>query len=88
MALRSKEDSGSIVHILNAISRSHSHGDEDQGTKDVHDGLFPGSSVVKSLPTDARDTGSIPDLGRSHVPQSNQAYASHLSGLCSRAGGP
>ena len=27
---------------------------------------FPGGSVVKNLPTNAEDTGSIPDLGRSH----------------------
>ena len=26
---------------------------------------FPGSSVVKNLPANARDTGSIPGLGRS-----------------------
>ena len=32
---------------------------------------FPGSSVVKSPPANARDTGLIPDLGRSHMPQSN-----------------
>ena len=27
---------------------------------------FPGSSVVKNLPANAGDTGSIPGLGRSH----------------------
>ena len=29
---------------------------------------FPDGSVVKSLPANAGDTGSIPDLGRSHMP--------------------
>ena len=29
---------------------------------------FPGGSVVKNLPTNAGDTGSIPGLGRSHIP--------------------
>ena len=32
---------------------------------------FPGGSVVKNLPANARDTGLIPDLGRSHMPKSN-----------------
>ena len=32
---------------------------------------FPGSSVVKNLPANAGDTGSIPDPGWSHMPQSN-----------------
>ena len=32
---------------------------------------FPGGAVVKSLPTNARDTGSSPGPGRSHMPQSN-----------------
>ena len=32
---------------------------------------FPGSSVVKYPPADSRDKGSIPDLGGSHIPQSN-----------------
>ena len=28
----------------------------------------PGGSVVKNLPTNAEDIGSIPGLGRSHMP--------------------
>ena len=32
---------------------------------------FPGGSVVKKLPDNAGDTGSILDLGISHMPQSN-----------------
>ena len=31
---------------------------------------FPGGSVVKNLPANAGGTGSIPGLGRSHIPQS------------------
>ena len=36
-----------------------------------------GASLVsgKELPTNAGDLGSIPDPGRSHMPQSNQAHA-------------
>ena len=30
-------------------------------------GGFPGSSVVKNPPASAGDTGSVPDLGRSHM---------------------
>ena len=32
---------------------------------------FPGGSLVKNLPANARDTGSSPGLGRPHMPQSN-----------------
>ena len=32
---------------------------------------FPGVPVVKNLPCNARDTGSIPDPGIRHMPRSN-----------------
>ena len=32
---------------------------------------FPGGAAVENLPANAGDTGSSPDLGRSHMPQSN-----------------
>ena len=32
---------------------------------------FPGGTVVKDPPAKAGDTGSIPGLGRSHMPWSN-----------------
>ena len=32
---------------------------------------FPGGTVVKNPPATARDTGSSPGPGRSHMPQSN-----------------
>ena len=32
---------------------------------------FPGGAVVKNLPANARDTGSSPGPGRSHMPLSN-----------------
>ena len=35
---------------------------------------FPVGLVVKNLPCNAKDTGSVPGPGRSHMPQSNQAY--------------
>ena len=34
-------------------------------------GDFPGGAVVENLPANAGDTGSIPGLGRSHMPRSN-----------------
>ena len=34
-------------------------------------GDFPGGPVVKNLPCNAADTGLIPSLGRSHMPQGN-----------------
>ena len=39
---------------------------------------FPGGAVVESLPADARDTGSSPGLGRSHMPRSNWAREPQL----------
>ena len=45
-------------------------------------------SVVKNLPANARDTGSIPGLGRSHTPQRNQVHVPQLLSLCSRAQEP
>ena len=35
------------------------------------EGDFPGGAVLKNLPANAGDTGLIPGLGRSHMPQSN-----------------
>ena len=32
---------------------------------------YPGGAVVKNPPANARDTGLIPGLGRSHMPRSN-----------------
>ena len=34
-------------------------------------GDFPGGTVVKNLPANAGDMGSIPGLGRFHMPRSN-----------------
>ena len=36
---------------------------------------FPGGSVVKQPPANAGVTGSIPSLGRSHVPRANWVCA-------------
>ena len=40
--------------------------------------------MVKSLPANAGVTGSVPDLGRCHVPRSNSAQGPQLLSLCSR----
>ena len=32
---------------------------------------FPGGAVVKNMPANTGDTGSSPDPGRPHMPQSN-----------------
>ena len=47
---------------------------------------FPGHSVVKNPPANARDTGSILSRGRSHKLQSSQAHEPQLLSLCSTAG--
>ena len=47
---------------------------------------FPGGSVVKNPPANVGDTGSIPDLGRWHMPRSNKAHAPQWLSLCSGPG--
>ena len=42
---------------------------------------FPGGSVLKNLATNAGNVGSVPDLGRSHEPWSNEVHEPQLS-LC------
>ena len=49
---------------------------------------FPGDAVVKNLPANAGDMGSIPGPGRPHMPWSNQARVPQLLSLCSRAREP
>ena len=44
--------------------------------------VFPGSSVLKNPLASAGDLGSIPGLGRSHMPQSYQARVPQLFSLC------
>ena len=46
---------------------------------------FPGSAVVKNLPTNAGETGSSPGLGRSHLLRNNEARAPQLLSLHSGA---
>ena len=36
---------------------------------------FPGGSVVKNSPANARDTDLLPDPGRSHKPHSNLSHS-------------
>ena len=54
-------------------------------TKDLpHKEGFPGSSVVKNLPANTGDMGSIPGLERSHMLWGNQAHVPQLeNGPCS-----
>ena len=46
---------------------------------------FPGVLVVKNLPANARDTGMVPDLGRTHILQRNPGPEPQPLGLCPRA---
>ena len=45
---------------------------------EVQCGDFPCGPVVKSLPANARDTDSIPGLGRFHMPWATKACAPQL----------
>ena len=49
---------------------------------------FPGGAVVKNLPANAGDMGSIRGPGRSHIPWSNKARVPQLLSLHSRACAP
>ena len=49
---------------------------------------FPDGSGVKNLPANTRDTSSIPEPGRSHLPRSDSARAPQLLSLCSRVREP
>ena len=49
---------------------------------------FPGGSAVKNLLAIAGNTGSVSDLGRSHMLRMSWAHAPRLLSLCSRAPGP
>ena len=42
---------------------------------------FPGGTAVENPPANARDTGSSPGLGRSHMPWSNWAHEPQLLSL-------
>ena len=42
---------------------------------------FPGGSVVKNLPANAGDMGSVSDVGGSHMLQSNKAPVPQLLSL-------
>ena len=52
------------------------------------DGDFPGGAVVKNLPANTGDMGSIPGPGRYHMLRSSWACAPQLLSLCSRAREP
>ena len=43
---------------------------EDRMIKSIESEGFPGGAVVKNLPANEGDTGSIPGPGRSHMPRS------------------
>ena len=43
---------------------------------------FTGGSVVKNPPATAGDTGSIPCLGRSHMPGGSELHSPQLLSLC------
>ena len=45
---------------------------------------FSGGPVVKNPPDSAGDTGLIPGLWKSRMPQGNEAYVPQLLSLCSR----
>ena len=53
-----------LIMVLNYFTKT---------LKNMYDILwdFPGSPVVRNLPTNAGETGLIPGLGRSHMLQDN-----------------
>ena len=68
-------DSGSIPGSGRAPGGGHGNPLQYSCLENPMDrGGFPGGSVVENPPANAGDRGSIPDQGRSHMPQSNQAH--------------
>ena len=66
---------GGVLYIHRQLTLEQ-HGFELHGSTYMHIFFnskqdFPGGAVVKNLPANARDTGSSPGPGRSHVPRSN-----------------
>ena len=61
---------------------------EDLATIINEGGDLPGGTVVKNPPANARDMGSSPGPGRSHMLRSNKARAPQLLSLRSRAREP
>ena len=52
--------------------------DDNRWTLKFYAEDFPVGSVTKSLPANVEVTGSIPDLGRFHMPQGNKARVPQL----------
>ena len=51
-------------------------------------GDFPEGTVDRNPPANEGDRGSIPGLGRSHMPRSNEACEPQLLSLCSQLENP
>ena len=60
------------------VTFTRDHWSSLRGMLRIRSGGFPGGLVVKNLPANAGDTGSIPGLGRSHMPWSSKAHVPHL----------
>ena len=63
------EPSSKVISVVQG--RSDSSLDKGDGKSKEICGGFPGGPVVKNPPCNARDTGSIPGLGRSHMLRSS-----------------
>ena len=75
-----------IHNIDKPLARLIKKKKKESGLKSIELAGFPGGSEVKNPPTNAGDTGSTPDLERSHMWWSNYVRVPQLLGLCSRAG--
>ena len=59
-----------LARCINVCCRSRTWKAENR-----KDGDFPGSPVIRNPPANTGDTGSIPGLGRFHMPRGNYACA-------------
>ena len=71
--------------------RLESKDGKDEEVKKHNLGGFPGGAVVEDLPANARDMGSSPGLGGSHMPRSGwacepQLLSLRIWSLCSATG--
>ena len=71
LEVTSPDPSKSSLYFSWSASNSYfvKHKSKSGTRKKTHAG-FPGGPVVKNLPCNARDTSSIPGLGRYHMPGS------------------
>ena len=69
----------------NKTKHTHLHDTKHNKQKKKKAKDFPGDPVVKHLPSNSGDMGSVPIPGRFHMLQNKETRVPRLLSLCSRA---